>query len=64
MKASDSQRLANEYRALVTGLADQGLLRGSAADQILANPLLPDDIMQVRFRWPINGRLRVARDCW
>jgi hypothetical protein len=47
MKASDSQRLVTEYRALVAGLANQGVLAGSAADNILANPLIPADILEV-----------------
>lgn len=47
MKASNSQRLVEEYRALVAGLTDQGILRNAGADTILANPVLPEDIVQV-----------------
>lgn len=47
MKATNSQRLADEYRALISGLSEQGMFRGSGADTILANPVLPDDIVQV-----------------
>lgn len=47
MKASNSQRLVEEYQALVSGLTEQGMFRNSSADMILANPVLPDDIMQV-----------------
>lgn len=47
MKASNSQRLVQEYQALVAGLTDQGILQRTGTDTILANPVLPDDIMQV-----------------
>lgn len=47
MKSSNSQRLVEEYRALVAGLTDQGILQRAGADTILANPVLPEDIMQV-----------------
>jgi hypothetical protein len=47
MKASNSQRLVQEYQALVAGLTDQGILQSGGADTVLASPVLPDDIMQV-----------------
>jgi DNA excision repair protein ERCC-2 len=48
MKASNSQRLVQEYQALVAGLTDQGILQRGGADTVLASPVLPEDIMQVR----------------
>lgn len=58
MKASDSQRLATEYRALVAGLAEQGVLGGGGPEDsnTLGNPLLPDDIMQEA----VPGNIRKA----
>ena len=55
MKASDSQRLAREYQALVAGLAEQGVIGQEVSgggfmvgdENTLGNPLLPDDILQV-----------------
>eukprot|EP00213_Chloropicon_mariensis_P001992 CAMPEP_0197480652 /NCGR_PEP_ID=MMETSP1309-20131121/42434_1 /TAXON_ID=464262 /ORGANISM="Genus nov. species nov., Strain RCC998" /LENGTH=738 /DNA_ID=CAMNT_0043022669 /DNA_START=139 /DNA_END=2351 /DNA_ORIENTATION=+ len=43
-KATDAQRLADEYRRLVTGLAQQGAIpRG---EEWLSNPALPRDILE------------------
>jgi DNA excision repair protein ERCC-2 len=71
MKASDSQRLAREYQALVAGLTEQGVLgapSGSGNDSsngggflledsnTMGNPLLPDDIMQEA----VPGNIRKA----
>ncbi|CAI5461324.1 unnamed protein product [Closterium sp. Yama58-4] len=43
-KATDAERLKEEYRRLVDGLAQRGNL--PASDTWLANPLLPADILQ------------------
>ncbi|CAI7837339.1 unnamed protein product, partial [Closterium sp. NIES-54] len=43
-KATDAERLKEEYRRLVDGLAQRGNL--AASDMWLANPLLPADILQ------------------
>jgi len=56
MKASDSERLAREYQALVSGLAEQGVIAGSGADVVLGNPVLPDDILQEA----VPGNIRKA----
>lgn len=66
MKRTDSERLMKEYRELVSGLAEQGLLASSnpssnssgamAGDQLLANPLLSRDILQEA----VPGNIRKA----
>lgn len=43
-KATDAKRLRDEYNRLVDGLAQRGNL--AASDAWLANPALPDDILQ------------------
>eukprot|EP00232_Nephroselmis_pyriformis_P011466 CAMPEP_0182884768 /NCGR_PEP_ID=MMETSP0034_2-20130328/19199_1 /TAXON_ID=156128 /ORGANISM="Nephroselmis pyriformis, Strain CCMP717" /LENGTH=743 /DNA_ID=CAMNT_0025017989 /DNA_START=145 /DNA_END=2373 /DNA_ORIENTATION=+ len=45
-KASDASRLREEYRRLVSGLAQQGALPANAGEEFLANPLLPSDILK------------------
>ena len=49
MKASDAQRLNEEYQRLVSGLAQSGVLQGAApsaaGESVLANPALPPDIL-------------------
>uniref|UniRef100_A0A8C3R8J2 DNA 5'-3' helicase n=1 Tax=Cyanoderma ruficeps TaxID=181631 RepID=A0A8C3R8J2_9PASS len=54
MKEADSQRLADEYRRLVQGLREAGAARES--DLFLANPVLPDEILQEA----IPGSIRTA----
>ncbi|KAG9157245.1 hypothetical protein Leryth_004915 [Lithospermum erythrorhizon] len=44
LKATDANRLQAEYNRLVDGLAQRGNL--PATDNFLANPALPDDILQ------------------
>ncbi|KAK3282581.1 hypothetical protein CYMTET_9690 [Cymbomonas tetramitiformis] len=48
LKESDQQRLNTEYRRLVEGLADQGVLQrpNGHGEDYLANPVVPDDILQ------------------
>ncbi|CAM9626346.1 unnamed protein product, partial [Chrysoparadoxa australica] len=47
MKASDRERLNQEYQRLVRGLAESGPEQsGPATDAVLANPALPADILQ------------------
>jgi DNA excision repair protein ERCC-2 len=45
MKASDNQRLQQEYQNLVAGLIDQGLLEAPANDQALASNALAPDVL-------------------
>jgi DNA excision repair protein ERCC-2 len=45
MKASDATRLNSEYQALVSGLQEQGLTT-HVPDSIIANPVLPADILE------------------
>ncbi|GMH35311.1 hypothetical protein BSKO_03179 [Bryopsis sp. KO-2023] len=46
-KATDAQRLEEEYKRLVQGLAVQGVLGArNSGDQWLSNPALPKDILQ------------------
>lgn len=54
LKAHNSQRLQNEYRRLVEGLAQQRAAR--AAEEILANPILPNDVLQEA----VPGNIRKA----
>lgn len=55
MKASDAARLNTEYQALIAGLTDQGLAQ-NVPDSILANPLLPQDILEEA----VPGNIRKA----
>lgn len=61
MKASNSQRLVQEYQALVAGLTDQGILQSGAADSVLASPVLPEDIMQVNLSLFVQTTLTLTR---
>eukprot|EP00523_Entomoneis_sp_CCMP467_P007888 CAMPEP_0168720800 /NCGR_PEP_ID=MMETSP0724-20121128/1753_1 /TAXON_ID=265536 /ORGANISM="Amphiprora sp., Strain CCMP467" /LENGTH=844 /DNA_ID=CAMNT_0008767421 /DNA_START=1 /DNA_END=2532 /DNA_ORIENTATION=- len=45
LKASDSQRLQQEYQNLVNGLIDQGLLDAPANDSALASNVLNPDVL-------------------
>ncbi|XP_077029372.1 general transcription and DNA repair factor IIH helicase subunit XPD-like isoform X2 [Agelaius phoeniceus] len=54
IKESDSRRLAEEYRRLVQGLREAGAARDS--DLFLANPVLPDEILQEA----VPGSIRTA----
>jgi len=47
MKDSDSKRLKEEYQKLVDGLRDVQQARDT--DMVLANPILPDEILQGSF---------------
>lgn len=44
LKQADSQRLEKEYDQLVEGLREANLAR--AEDVVLANPVLPDQVLQ------------------
>jgi DNA excision repair protein ERCC-2 len=55
MKVSDAERLAAEYRNLVHGLAEQGVIR-AGPDSTFANPVLPEDILQEA----VPGNIRKA----
>lgn len=44
MKASDEEKLRNEYEKLVEGLKD--LDDGRAEDSFMSNPVLPDDLLK------------------
>ncbi|XP_048149308.1 LOW QUALITY PROTEIN: general transcription and DNA repair factor IIH helicase subunit XPD [Corvus hawaiiensis] len=54
VKESDSRRLADEYRRLVQGLREASAARDS--DLVLANPVLPDEILQEA----VPGSIRTA----
>lgn len=69
VKATDADRLRQEYSRLVTGLQAQGTLEQPSrsplpSDDTLANPALPDDILREAVSavalLPANG-LRKAR---
>ncbi|GAX15523.1 DNA excision repair protein ERCC-2 [Fistulifera solaris] len=45
LKASDSQRLQQEYQNLVNGLIDQGLIQAPANDAALASNVLDPDVL-------------------
>lgn len=47
MKEYDTNRLNEEYQIMVQGLRDASAQRD--ADLVLANPILPDDILQGIF---------------
>ena len=55
MKSSDATRLNSEYSALVSGLAEQGLVQ-HLPDAIIANPILPQDILDEA----VPGNIRKA----
>jgi len=44
-KATDADRLRNEYQRLVSGLVQQGALPQGAGDESLQNPVLPEDVL-------------------
>lgn len=52
MKDYDTNRLNEEYQNMVQGLRQASADRD--ADLLLANPILPDDILQGMLRWQIN----------
>lgn len=54
MKESDSKKLRQEYERLVEGLRDAQQARQT--DMILANPILPDEVLQES----IPGNIRNA----
>ncbi|KAM4751729.1 LOW QUALITY PROTEIN: general transcription and DNA repair factor IIH helicase subunit XPD, partial [Cyanocitta cristata] len=54
VKESDSRRLADEYQRLVQGLREAGAAR--ASDLVLANPVLPDEVLQEA----VPGSIRTA----
>ena len=49
IKETDAQRLAEEYRRLVEGLREASTARET--DLYLANPVLPDEILQGTCVW-------------
>ena len=53
MKERNKGRLEAEYRRLVTGLATEGI---GSTDLLLANPVLPQDILQEA----VPGNIRKA----
>lgn len=55
LKVSDIEKLRNEYRNLVNGLAEDGIIT-SGPDGVLANPVLPEDILQEA----VPGNIRKA----
>lgn len=61
VKSVDAERLRREYQRLVQGLESQGALRqgNAGADQWLANPALPADIV----REAVPGNIRRAGAC-
>lgn len=70
VKATDADRLRNEYSRLVSGLQQQGALGQPSnsplpADDTLANPALPDDILReaVRMLWRMLWPCQRARSC-
>jgi len=54
IKEVDENRLKNEYQRMVDGLRERG--EGRETDQILANPVIPDEILQEA----IPGNIRNA----
>lgn len=54
IKEADEEKLKNEYNRMVQGLRDANAAREN--DQILANPVLPDEILQEA----IPGNIRTA----
>lgn len=55
-KATDADRLRNEYQRLVSGLVQQGALEQGAGDDVLSNPVLPEDVL----RETVPGNMRRA----
>jgi DNA excision repair protein ERCC-2 len=53
MKQTDAQKLQDEYAKLVDGLQNAG---GQEEDDLLANPVLPDDLVQEA----VPGNIRKA----
>ncbi|CAG2209578.1 ERCC2 [Mytilus edulis] len=54
IKESNAERLNDEYLKLVQGLRDKNLARET--DQVLANPVLPDEVLQEN----VPGNIRTA----
>lgn len=48
MREDDANKLKEEYERLVEGLKDARVARET--DIILANPVLPDEVLQGKFR--------------
>ena len=53
LKDSDKDRLRQEYNRLVEGLRDASAARNS--DVILANPVLPDEVLDGKWRHLHHG---------
>jgi len=56
VKAHDERRLREEYTRLVNGLAQQGVLDRARSDQLIANPVISEDIL----REAVPGNIRRA----
>jgi DNA excision repair protein ERCC-2 len=54
IKESDAGRLQNEYQRLIEGLKEHSENR--LTDQVMANPVLPDDLLQES----VPGNIRKA----
>ena len=55
-KQTDERRLRQEYERLVNGLAQQGVLARGGGEDVLMNPIIPDDIL----REAVPGNIRRA----
>uniref|UniRef100_A0A061RL20 DNA 5'-3' helicase n=1 Tax=Tetraselmis sp. GSL018 TaxID=582737 RepID=A0A061RL20_9CHLO len=55
-KATDAERLKNEYQKLVSGLVQQGALPQAPSDELLQTPVLPEDVL----RETVPGHMRRA----
>lgn len=55
-KQTDERRLRQEYERLVNGLAQQGVLARGGGEDVLMNPVIPDDIL----REAVPGNIRRA----
>ena len=55
-KQTDERRLRQEYERLVNGLAQQGVLARGGGEDMLMNPVIPDDIL----REAVPGNIRRA----
>ena len=55
-KQTDERRLRQEYERLVNGLAQQGVLQRGGGEDMLMNPVIPDDIL----REAVPGNIRRA----
>ena len=53
LKETDTNKLKDEYTKLVEGLRDAHVAR--EADVILANPVLPDEILEGKVNYTWNG---------